>query len=192
MSKKQKPKSRAIVPKEDKSVGRPAADEMVKFKYWMVTPKQHLLLDTLSTTGSVDSACKAVGMNKYQLGIALTGKTVTPFQKAYNHVIEGLARSHDFSKLGNLQQLNGIVSDMQIRMINSEDTKEAAAAAKVLLSAIAEINKMQEGNLAVKKSSHEEKKIEFKVGSIIDLTKQADEEQEEEETEETDYIDLDE
>lgn len=189
--KKQVKKSRAIVPKTEKSVGRPSMDEMVKFKYWTLTPKQHQLLTRLAETGDVNTACNEVGMNKWQLGQALSGKKETPFVKAYNNVMEGLARNHDFSKVGNLQKLNDVVSDMKDRMLGAEDTKSAASAAKVLLQAIAEINKMQEGNLAVKKSSHEEKKIEFKVGSLIDLSKPAYEEEEEKEAdEETDYIDI--
>ena len=177
---------------KNKSVGRPAAEDMVKFRYWTVTPKQQTLLATLAETGSVDSACRAVGMTKYQLGQALAGKRETPFQKAYNHVMDGLAKSHDFSKVGNLQMLKTVVDDMQDRMVNAEDPKAAVSAAGVLLKAIAEINKMQDGNLAAKKSEHEEKKFEFKVGTLIDLTKSADEQEEEQEAEDTDYIEIDE
>ena len=173
---------------------------MVKFSYWQVTPKQYELLRVLAETGSVEQAVKAVGENKYKLGLMLAvpeGKSLNTFQKAYNHVMDGLSKDFDYSKVKNLSTLKTIVEDMS--GVLQEETKwddegnqigpsidEKAKAANVILKAIGEMNKMQDGNLAVKKTEHNERKVELK--GTIDLSKPPEEDTEE--LEDTEYEEL--
>ena len=175
-----------------RSVGRPNKDSMVKFSYWQVTEKQHELLTVLAETGSVDMAVKAVGSTKYKLGLMLAtpeGKEPSAFVKAYDHVMNGLAKDFDYSKVKNLSTLKGLIEDMQNSMVTSEFIEEKVKAANVMIKAIQEVNKMQEGNLAIKKSEHNEKKVELK--AVIDLSKPAEEEEMERlEAQEVDYVDI--
>ena len=173
-----------------RAVGRPTKDTLMKFSYWRVTEKQHQLLTVLAETGSVDAAVKAVGETKYKLGLMLAtpeGREPTPFQKAYEHVLAGLAKDFDYSKVRNLSTLKNVIDDMHSSMAMAEDVNDKAKAASIMIKAIQEVNKMQEGNLAVKKSEHNEKKVELK--GVIDLSKPVEEvelEAEEVDFEETD------
>jgi len=109
-----------------RSVGRPTRGEMVKFSYWRVTEKQHKLLTVLAETGSVDQAVKSVGSTKYKLGLMLAtpeGKEPSAFVKAYDHVMAGLARDFDYSKVKNLSTLKGVIEDMQESMMKKVELK---------------------------------------------------------------------
>ena len=150
-------------------MGKPKKEELVKYSYWTVTPLQKEFLEAMDEKGNPSEALRAIRKDNYWLMTALSAAKNTPFKRAYSNAVKRLEESYTYSKLRNLSDLDAIRNDLFNRLSNTKDVKEATSIASVLKGIIGEINKMQEGHIAVQRKETVEKKIEFK--GTIDLSK---------------------
>lgn len=142
---------------------------MVKFSYWTITPLQKEFLEAMLANGSPDAGLKAVRKDNYWLMMALSAEKDTHFKRAYRSAVSQLENSAAFSKLKNLTDLDRMRNDLFARMASAESGKEYTGYVNAMMKVIAEINKMQEGHIAVQKKETLERKIEYK--GVIELGK---------------------
>lgn len=154
-------------------MGRPKKEDMVKYSYWEVTPKQKVFLEELAATGSAKEACKQSGIEYKDFKKSIT-ESESNFVTAYRHTLEKIDDDFDYSRYRNLHDLNALrdrlLDELEDVKNNPEATiAEVVALTKGAVSIIQEMNKMKEGNLAATKRINENR--DLKLNATIDLTK---------------------
>jgi len=155
-------------------MGRPRKEDMVKYSYYTVTPKQNTFLNALVETGSAREACKIAKMEYKDFKKSVT-ESDSSFADAYRTALSKIDSDFDYSRYRNLHDLSALRDRLlgELEDVSKGDEKldvaEMVALTKGALSVIQELNKIVDGNLAATKKINENR--DFKLNATIDLTK---------------------